>query len=249
MDKNNIEVDVVKTICSSITEEMIMNLEYNNPLLSYMIDFSNLAKEIKNALISKEESISSASKYWKSVNIKFEKETCDQSDQIMAPFFTSSQAKKADTSTCTTKKVYNDKCKLIGFGHDSKNKILDQLIEKKYIYLSDWKSLCNDIRKAVLLLFQAYEAKLKVLILDCPAHPFCHVKEVFNLDIPYKKVAIEEFKLFIQALWAIKYALSDIIYDYKKICEKLLKDYNKIASLYPYEVDCRVRGYQSHSSP
>ncbi|CAG8652208.1 18840_t:CDS:2 [Racocetra persica] len=47
-DKNNIEVDVVKTICSSITEEMIMNLEYNNPLLSYVIDFSNLPKEIKN---------------------------------------------------------------------------------------------------------------------------------------------------------------------------------------------------------
>ncbi|CAG8652073.1 7333_t:CDS:2, partial [Racocetra persica] len=48
-DKNNIEIDVVKIICHSITEEMIMNLEYNNPLLSYVIDFSNLPKEIKDA--------------------------------------------------------------------------------------------------------------------------------------------------------------------------------------------------------
>ncbi|CAG8750509.1 40172_t:CDS:2 [Gigaspora margarita] len=48
-DKNNIEVDIIKTICSSITKKMIMNLEYNSPLLSYMIDFSNLPKEIKDA--------------------------------------------------------------------------------------------------------------------------------------------------------------------------------------------------------
>ncbi|CAG8504934.1 11625_t:CDS:2, partial [Cetraspora pellucida] len=152
-------------------------------------------------------------------------------------------------ATCTTKKVYNDKCKLIRFGHDSKNKMLDELIEKKCIYLSDWKKLCNDIRKAELLLFQAYEAKLKVLVLDCPAHPFCRVREVFDLDIPYKKVVIEEFKSFIQALWAIRCALSDIIHDYEKIGEKLLKDYNKIAGSGPYEVDCGVRGYQSHPSP
>ncbi|CAG8652090.1 7334_t:CDS:2 [Racocetra persica] len=142
----------------------------------------------------------------------------------MAPFLTSSQSKKADIwiemmiaknlheivfaktsespfqATCTTKKVYNDKCKLIRFGHDLKNKMLDKLIEKKYIYLSDWKNICNDIRKAELLLFQAYKAKLKVLILDCPAHPLCHVREVFDLDILYKKVVIEEFKPFIQAL-------------------------------------------------
>ncbi|CAG8734277.1 14885_t:CDS:2 [Gigaspora margarita] len=378
-DKNNIEVDVVKTICSSITKEMIMNLEYNNPLLSYVIDFSNLPKEIKNAFdeqaliamtappikfhrdmdptsekylvylyenqqmceklfpqisdasslfmeqyflwkaccklfemwssnnFNKDfmtmfnegtwkhfvlhplfdiltlsldkcalrwgESTSSASKYRKSENIKFEKETRKQFDRIMAPFLTSSQAKKADTwiemmiaknlheivfaktsgspfqATCTTKKVYNDKCKLIRFGHDSKNKMLDELIEKKCIYLSDWKNLCNDIRKAELLLFQAYEAKLKVLVLDCPAHPFCRVREVFDLDIPYKKVAIEEFKSFIQALWAIRCALSDIIHDYEKIGEKLLKDYNKISGSGPFEVDCGVRGYQSHPSP
>ncbi|CAG8735091.1 34526_t:CDS:2 [Racocetra persica] len=116
--------------------------------------------------------------------------------------------------------------------------MLDELIEKKCIYLSDWKNLCNDIRKAELLLFQAYgkkEAKLKVLVLDCPAHPFCRVREVFDLDILYKKVAIEEFKSFIQALWAIR-------------CEKLLKDYNKISGSGPYEVDCGVRGYQSHPS-
>ncbi|CAG8830428.1 35020_t:CDS:2, partial [Gigaspora margarita] len=89
---------------------------------------------------------------------------------------------------------------------------------------------------------------LKVFVLDCPAHPFCRVRELFDLDIPYKKVAIEEFKLFIQALWAIRCALSDIIHDYEKIGEKLLKDY-KIAGLGPYEVDCGVRGYQSHPSP
>ncbi|CAG8514059.1 14894_t:CDS:2 [Dentiscutata heterogama] len=48
-NKNNIKNDVVKTICHSITKEMIMNLEYNNLLLSYVIDFSNLPKEIKDA--------------------------------------------------------------------------------------------------------------------------------------------------------------------------------------------------------
>ncbi|CAG8761599.1 14224_t:CDS:2 [Gigaspora margarita] len=43
---------------------------------------------------------------------------------------------------------------------------------------------------------QAYEAKLKILVLDCPAHPFCRVREVFDLDIPYKNVAKKDFKLF-----------------------------------------------------
>ncbi|CAG8779450.1 17458_t:CDS:2, partial [Racocetra persica] len=243
-NKNNIKIDVVKTICHNITEEMIMNLEYNNLLLSYVIDFSNLPKEIKD-VFDKQVLIAmtaSSIKFYRDMdptsekyleylyenqqteNIKFEKETHEQLDRIMAPFLTSSQAKKADTwiemiiaknlheivfaetsespfqATCTTKKVYNDKCKLIHFGYDSKNKMLDELIEKKCIFLSDWKNLCNDIRKAELLLFQAYKAKLKVLVLDCPAHPFCHVREVFDLDIPYKKVVIEEFKLFIQAL-------------------------------------------------
>lgn len=126
------------------------------------------------------ESTSSASKYRKIENLKYEKETREQLDRIMAPYLTSSQAKKADTwiemiiaknlyeivfaetsgslfqATCTTKKVYNDKFKLIRFGHDSKNKMLDELIEKKCAYLSDWKNFCNDIRKAELLLFQAY---------------------------------------------------------------------------------------------
>ncbi|CAG8454814.1 7985_t:CDS:2 [Dentiscutata heterogama] len=315
-DKNNIEIDIVKTICQSITEEMIINLEYNNPLLSYVVDFSNLSKEIKDAFdeqmlitmtappikfyrdmdptlekylvnlyenqqVCKNlfpqvsdasslfleqyflwkascklgESTSSVSKYRKTENIKFEKETREYLDQIIALFLMSSQAKKADTwieimiaknlyeivfaktsgslfqATCTTKKVYNDKCKLICFEHDLKNKMLSELIEKKYIYLSDWKNLCNDIHKAELLLFQAYgnwalyvslvsnpvsiglifgitkhicfnilEAKLKVSVLDCPAHPFCPMRELFNLDILYKKVAIEEFKLFIQDL-------------------------------------------------
>ncbi|CAG8732819.1 9072_t:CDS:2, partial [Racocetra fulgida] len=83
------------------------------------------------------------------------------------------------------------------------------------------------------------EAKLKVLVLDCLAHPFCRMREVFDLDIPYKKVAIEEFKC----------ALSDIIHNYEKIGEKLLKDYNKISGSGLYEVDCGVRGYQSHPSP
>ncbi|CAG8783979.1 28286_t:CDS:1, partial [Dentiscutata erythropus] len=65
----------------------------------------------------------------------------------------------------------------------------------------------------------------------------------------YKKVAIEEFKLFIQALWATRCALSVIINGYEKIGEKLLKDYNWITSSDPYEVDCRIQGYQSHTSP
>ncbi|CAG8560614.1 7265_t:CDS:2 [Racocetra persica] len=105
----------------------------------------------------------------------------------MALFLMSSQAKKADTwiemmiakniheivfaeisespfqATCTTKKVYNDKCKLIRFGHDSKNKMLDELIEKKCTYLSDWKNLCNDICKTELLLFQAYKTSEMLL--------------------------------------------------------------------------------------
>ncbi|CAG8736994.1 8129_t:CDS:2, partial [Racocetra fulgida] len=127
MDKNNTKIDVVKAICNSITEEMIMNLEYNNPLLSYVIDFSNLPKEIKDAfdeqaliamtappikfyrdmdpsseeylvyLYKNQQITSSASKYQKIENIKFEKETREQLDRIMAPFFISSQAKKADT--------------------------------------------------------------------------------------------------------------------------------------------------------
>ncbi|CAG8762229.1 7480_t:CDS:2 [Dentiscutata erythropus] len=361
MDKNNIEIDVVKTICRSITEEMIMNLEYNNPLLSYVVDFSNLSKEIKDAFdeqvlitmttppikfyrdmdptsekylvylyenqqvceklfpqvsdasslfmeqyflwkacyklfemwnsnnFNKDftttfnegtwehfvlhplfniltlsldkcvgESSSSASKYRKTENIKFEKETPKKADTWIEMMIAKNlhEIVFAETSgspfqaTCTTKKVYNDKCKLIRFGHDSKNKMLDELIEKKCIYLSDWKNLCNEIRKAELLLFQAYKAKLKVFILDCPAHPFCRVGELFDLDIPYKKVAIEEFKLFIQALWAIRCALSDIIHDYEKIGEKLLKDYNKIAGSGPYEIDCGVRdGWFSWTSP
>ncbi|CAG8764149.1 14464_t:CDS:1, partial [Racocetra persica] len=62
--------------------------------------------------------------------------------------------------------------------------------------------------------------------------------EVFDLDIPYKKVVIEEFKPFIQALWTIRCTLSDIIHDYEKIGEKLLKDYNNIAGSGLYEVDC-----------
>ncbi|CAG8799480.1 27365_t:CDS:2, partial [Racocetra persica] len=37
------------------------------------------------------------------------------------------------------------------------------------------------------------------------------------------------------------YALSDIIHDYEKIGEKLLKDYNKIAGSGPNEVDCGAR--------
>ncbi|CAG8842406.1 21104_t:CDS:2, partial [Racocetra persica] len=109
-------------------------------------------------------SASSVSKYQKTENIKFEKEICEQLDRIMAPFLTSSQAKKADIwiemmiaknlhkivfaetsgspfqATCTTKKVYNDKYKLIHFGHNSKNKMLDELIEKKCIYLSDGRN-------------------------------------------------------------------------------------------------------------
>ncbi|CAG8852492.1 18528_t:CDS:2, partial [Gigaspora margarita] len=142
-----------------------------------------------------DESASSASKYQKIENIKFEKETHEQLQKISMRLYL--------LATCTTKKVCNDKCKLIHFGHDSKNKMFSELIEKKCIYLSDWKNLCNDICKSELLLFQAYDAKLKVLVFNCPAHPFCRVREVFDLDIPYKNVAIEDFKLFIQALWAL----------------------------------------------
>ncbi|CAG8731462.1 17171_t:CDS:1, partial [Dentiscutata erythropus] len=63
------------------------------------------------------------------------------------------------------------------------------------------------------------------------------------------KVAIEEFKLLIQALWATRYALSVIINGYEKIGEKLLKDYNWIAGSDPHEVDCGIQGYQLHTSP
>ncbi|CAG8786352.1 28851_t:CDS:2 [Dentiscutata erythropus] len=330
-DKNNIEIDIVKTICQSITEEMIMNLEYNNPLLSYVLHtikfyrdidptlekyfvnlyenqqvceklfpqvsdasslfleqfemwnsnnfnkdfmttfnegtwehfalhpiFDILTLRLDKCVLRWGESTSSASKYRKTENIKFEKETREHLDRIIALFLMSSQAKKADNwiemmiAKNLYEIVYNDKRKLIRFGHDSKNKMLDELIEKKYIYLSDWKNLCNDICKVELLLFQAYgnwvlyvslvsnpvpiglifgitkhicfnilEAKLKVSVLDCPAHPFCHVQELFDLDIPYKKVVIEEFKLFIQALWAIRCALSDIIHDYEKTVKRL----------------------------
>ncbi|KAF0480576.1 hypothetical protein F8M41_023705 [Gigaspora margarita] len=148
----------------------------------------------------------------------------------MVLFFMSSQVKKADTwiemmiaknlheivfvktsgssfqAICTTKKVYNNKCKLIHFGHDSTNKMLDELIEKKCTYLSDWKNLCNDICKSELLLFQAY-GKL-----------------------------------------GSRYALSDVIYDYEVIGEKLLRDYNKVAGSGLYEVNCEVQGYQLHPS-
>ncbi|CAG8479616.1 6559_t:CDS:2 [Gigaspora margarita] len=82
------------------------------------------------------------------------------------------------------------------------------------------------------------EELLKVLVLDCPAHPFCHVREVFDLDIPYKKVTSYLFKL---------YGQSDV--HYLILFEKLLNDYNKIAGSGLYEVDCGVRGYQSHPSP
>ncbi|CAG8581091.1 25252_t:CDS:2, partial [Gigaspora margarita] len=98
--------------------------------------------------------------YQKEFDETRKKETREQLDQIMAPFFTSSQAKKANTwiemmiaknlheivfaetsgslfqATCTTKKVYNDKCKLIRFGHDSKNKMLNDLLKRNaYICL------------------------------------------------------------------------------------------------------------------
>ncbi|CAG8531146.1 33244_t:CDS:2, partial [Gigaspora margarita] len=125
---------------------------------------------------------------------------------------------------CTTKKVYNDKCKLIHFEHDSKNKMLGELIEKKCTYLSDWKNLCNNIHKSEFnvskhIYLNILEAKLKILILDCPAHPFC------------------------------QFVLSDVIHNYEEIGETLLRDYNKVAGSGPYEVDCGIRGYQSHPSP
>ncbi|CAG8543349.1 36618_t:CDS:2 [Gigaspora margarita] len=229
IDKNNIKINIVKTICHSITEKITMSLEYNNLLLSYVVDFSNLPKEIKNAF-DEQALITMAAppiKFYRDMDPTSEKylEYLYKNQKVCEKLFPqASDARSLFQAICTTKKVYNNKCKLIRFGHDSKNKMLDELIEKKCIYLSDWKNLCNDIRKSELLLFQAYgklsfiqssKAKLKVLVLDCPAHPFCRVREVFDLDIPYKNVAMEEFKLFIQALWAIRCALSDIIHDYK----------------------------------
>ncbi|CAG8750514.1 40173_t:CDS:2 [Gigaspora margarita] len=145
----------------------------------------------------------------------------------MVPFLTSSQVKKADTwiEIMIAKNLHE-----IVFVETSglSFQAICTTKKKKCTYLSDWKNLCNNICKSELLLFQAYETKLKILILDCSAHPFCCVREIFDLNIPYKKVAIEEFKLFIQALWAIRYALSDIIHDYEEIGEKLLRDYNKL---------------------
>ncbi|CAG8682455.1 8614_t:CDS:2, partial [Gigaspora margarita] len=201
VDKNYIEIDIVKSICYSITEEMIMNLDYSNPLLSYVVYFSNLSKEIKDAFDEQALITMTAPpiKFYRDMDLTLEKylvymyenqqkceklfpqkKTCEQLDQIIAPFLMSLQAKKTDTwiemmiakslheivfaktlgspfqATCTIKKVYNDKYKLICFGHDSKNKMLNELIEKKYIYLSDWRIHYNDIYKAELLLLQPY---------------------------------------------------------------------------------------------
>ncbi|CAG8544168.1 13332_t:CDS:2 [Racocetra fulgida] len=173
-----------------------MNLEYNNPLLSYVIDFSNLPKEIKDAFneqaliamtappIKFHQDMDPTSDQYlvylyenqQNENIKFEKETREQLDRMMAPFLTSLQAKKADTW-------------------------IEMMIAK-------------------------------------------------NLhEIVFAETSGSPFQTTCTTKKAIRCALSDIINDYEKIGEKLLNDYNKIASSGPYEVDCGVRGYQSHPSP
>ncbi|CAG8595002.1 14334_t:CDS:2, partial [Racocetra fulgida] len=106
----SVKIDVVKTICRGVTEEMIMNLEYNNPLLSYVIDFSNLSKEIKDAFDEQaliamtappikfhRDMDPTSEKYLEYLFKNQQKETREQLDRIMVPFHTSLQAKKADT--------------------------------------------------------------------------------------------------------------------------------------------------------
>ncbi|CAG8847549.1 33286_t:CDS:2, partial [Racocetra persica] len=125
--------------------EMIMNLEYNNLLLSYVINFSNLPKKIKNAF--DEQALIAMT----ALPIKFHRDMDPTLEKYLASLYENQQICEK-----LFPQMYNDKCKLIRFGHDSKNKMLDELIVKKCIYLSNWKNLCNDICKAELLLFQAY---------------------------------------------------------------------------------------------
>ncbi|CAG8848639.1 6755_t:CDS:2, partial [Gigaspora margarita] len=153
---------------------------YNNPLLSYVVDVSNLLKEIKSAFDEQ------ALITMVAPPIKFYREMDPTSEKYLVYLYKNQKQRRqipglkimiaknlheivfAETSetlfqaTCTTKKVYNDKCKLIRFEHDSKNKMLDELIEKKCIYLSDWKNLYGTRKSEFLYV----NSNIKYLIMN-----------------------------------------------------------------------------------
>ncbi|CAG8801376.1 14782_t:CDS:2, partial [Racocetra persica] len=83
---NNFNKDFMTTLNEGTWEHFVLH-----PL------FDILMLSLDKCMLRWGESTSSTSKYRKSENIKFEKETREQFDQIMAPFLTSSQAKKEDT--------------------------------------------------------------------------------------------------------------------------------------------------------
>ncbi|CAG8558254.1 264_t:CDS:2, partial [Cetraspora pellucida] len=151
MDKNNIEIDVVKTICYAFDKQALIAMMA--PPIKFHQNMDPTSEKYLEYLYKSNNGTASYISQTKKADTWIEMMIAKNLHEIV---FTETSESPFQT-TCTTKKVYNDKYKLIRFGHDSKNKMLDELIEKKCIFLSDWKNLYNDIRKAELLLFQAYD--------------------------------------------------------------------------------------------
>ncbi|CAG8689965.1 28581_t:CDS:2 [Dentiscutata erythropus] len=102
-------------------------------------------------------------------------------------------------------KIKSDNFKLFRLGRDSKFKMDTQLISGNLEYLQDGEKLLQQIRGVEVVLFQAYETRLKVCIMDQLGFPLFRVRKVFDLLIPYKALNDEVFVLeFVHSLWLIR---------------------------------------------
>ncbi|CAG8697622.1 9616_t:CDS:2 [Gigaspora margarita] len=88
---------------------------------------------------------------------------------------------------------------------DSKFKMDIQLIFDNLEYLQDGENLSQQVREVEIVLFQAYETRLKVCIMDQPGFPLFRARKVFDLMIPYRALNDEMFVLeFVHSLWLIR---------------------------------------------
>ncbi|CAG8788635.1 18721_t:CDS:2, partial [Racocetra persica] len=92
-------------------------------------------------------------------------------------------------------KITSDNFKLFRLGRDSKYKMDVELIFNNLQYLRNGKNLLQQIHEIEVFLFQAYETRLRICIIDQPGSPFYRVRKVFDLMIPYKMVDDEVFIL------------------------------------------------------
>lgn len=80
-----------------------------------------------------------------------------------------------------------------------------QLIFDNLEYLQDGENLSQQVREVEIVLFQAYETRLKVCIMDQPGFPLFRARKVFDLMIPYRALNDEMFVLeFVHSLWLIR---------------------------------------------